>query len=214
MIWSKLRSHLLWALVLVGTVIVWQWQAWQSRKDAEQWGVDKERLRVADSTIIAMRADSIRHTERMGRLVVDSALLADAAVELRADFAREYARWQRLLAGWQEQAGRVDTVLVTPGDSLPSLDDVIRQANATIASCRSVLANCEARAANAEQRVVGLDSLWRNAESRASQYQLQARTWQRIARPSLWEQLKQIPGRALTTSAIVGATWLACKAGS
>lgn len=172
--------------------------------------IDKERHRVADSTIAALRGDAAALATRVVRLRADSATLAGQSVALRATFQRDLARWQALAA----KSVRHDTVvLVRVSDSLPTLEAVVAQAEATIASCQADARNCEQRAANAELRVVATDSLWRNAERRAEIAQRQADLFERRLYPSLWEQLRQVPQRAVSTVTIIGLTWAACRIG-
>jgi hypothetical protein len=210
---AAFRTHGLYVAALVATAVFAYCQSKWSKDASEKLGAARRDLQVSDSIARALRVDSIELTLRVESLLIDSALLADAAVELRSEFQREFARWQTLVAGFQAVAGRIDTVLVTPGDSLPSIEDVVRQANATIESCRSLLSNCEERAQNAEFRLSEIDGLRLNAEARATQYLQQARTWERIARPSWWEQLKQIPGRAASHSVAASIGYAACKIG-
>lgn len=178
-----------------------------------QWGVDQIRLHLSDSTVNVLRRDSVRTAGRLAVLAVDSALLADQATKLRTDFQREQRRWETMVADWRQIAANRDTVFVEPTLPPTTVPELIEQANATIGACRMALGNCEARATNAESRAAVNDSLWRTAESKAAQYLLQSNIWRHRAQPSLWQQLKQLPGRAVTTTAIASVGYAACKLG-
>ena len=136
--------------------------------------------------------------------------------ELALQYANARVSWQADSARWvtlvRRARARVETLPPLPGDTVtverivvvsdslppPTLEDILRQAEGTIASCATALGTCEQQTANARQQ--------------AALYQQQVDIWRRKAQPSLWEQLKQIPGRALTTSAIYGAGYFTCRA--
>jgi hypothetical protein len=224
--WRRFLPHIAWGGALAVMALLWLWQA---RASATARGADKERLRVSDSVVAVrnresaalrtrisvLRVDSAAMVARIGRLRADSGRLATAAVQIRATAQQEFERWQRVVQGWEVYA-----------DSVPGLRELLNQGTAALNSCRAETANCEQRAANAEKRVAdvdlqrlnaearaaNLDTARANAEDRTREFARQAATWERIARPSLWEQLKQIPGRVLTTSAIYSAGYFTCRA--
>lgn len=209
MVNARLLRVLPW-LALVATLFAWECT---HDGDVAKRALDQERIRVSDSALKALQADAAQQKRRIVQLQMDSARLTAVAVQLRADFSHELGRWQAMVAEWQRLAGRIDTVLVTPSDSLPTLGEVIAQANRTIESCRAGLSNCEERAANAEQRAAAEVSLRMNAEARASEFLKQSRIWEHRAKPSLFDQVKQIPRKAVVSSALYAAGYFTCKAG-
>jgi len=87
-----------------------------------------------------------------------------------------------------------DTVTLTKRESV-----LVFVADSLVTACRETLTSCSQRIGNLQQQL--------------SLTTEQRDLWRHRAQPSLWDQLKQIPGRALTTSAIATAGFFACKIG-
>jgi hypothetical protein len=110
-------------------------------------------------------------------------------------------------------------------DSIPGLRALLNQGAAAIGSCQADVAGCEQRSVNAEGRAATAElklvnaearvlenySLWRIADSTAVEERKQSSIWERRAYPSLWEQVQQIPRKAVTSSALVSLGYLACE---
>lgn len=151
--------------------------------------------------------------EEVRATVIDS--LAQREDSLRKWFAVQMAGWQAESLRWANMPRRVvvkvDTQWVNvPGaervvvrvDTVtrePTIAEIIEQANRTINACQLALGTCDARVRNL---LMANDSLT-----------VSLRYWRSEARPSLWRQIQQLPGRAVVPATIAGLAWAACKVG-
>lgn len=84
-----------------------------------------------------------------------------------------------------------DTVVLTRRESV-----LVFAADSLVRACRAAIGSCEATAINLREQL-----------SFTTQ---QRDLWRRRAQPSLWDQVKQLPGRAVSTAAIASAGYAAC----
>ena len=109
-------------------------------------------------------------------------------------FVRDTVRLSRLLTRTDTviaELFRHDTVTLTKRESV-----LVFVADSLVVACREAVSSCTALVGNLREQL-----------SLTTQ---QRDLWQRRAQPSLWEQIKQLPGRAVTTAAIASAAYAAC----
>lgn len=150
--------------------------------------------------------------ERVRAAFLESAGQRETALRQQQDaqvatLTAELAKWQqikqRTVTQWRPSKPdtvpgpeRVvaETVTVTRE---PTVSEILEQANRTINACQLALGTCDQRIRNL---LLALDSTTASRDY-----------WKGEARPSLWRQLKQLPGRAATSTALMGAGYMACK---
>jgi hypothetical protein len=129
----------------------------------------------------AMLRDSLTVARTEGRRI-DTVHLRDT-VTLRRIETRTVTLLDTLLHS--------DTVVLTRRESV-----LVFAADSLVRACRAAIGSCEATAINLREQL-----------SLTTQ---QRDLWQRRAQPSLWDQIKQLPGRAASTAAIASVGYAAC----
>lgn len=140
----------------------------------------------------------------LGAAIERNAYLSDSLSVLKVRgqridsvFVRDTLRLTRLLTRTDtviERLFRHDTVTMTQRESV-----LVFVADSLVQSCRETVSSCAA--------LVG------NLRGQLSLTTDQRDLWRRRAQPSLWEQVQQIPKKAITSTALASFGYAACKAG-
>lgn len=138
----------------------------------------------ASNQLNAILTDSLRESERRGR-GIDTVHLRDT-VRLRTIETRTVTLLDTLMHS--------DTVVLTKRESV-----LVFAADSLVTACRAAIGSCEQTAVNLREQL--------------SLTTAQRDLWHRRAQPSLWEQVQQIPKKAITSTALASFGYAACKAG-
>jgi hypothetical protein len=151
----------------------------------------------------AILSDSLSVARQEGRKI-DSAYATDTA-NFRAELARWQAMKQRVRVAVKVETLPPTTVpgpvriVVRDSTRPPTLEEILNAADATIQRCSTALGTCELTVGNLREQLSISTEL--------------VSVWRRRAQPSLWDQIKQLPGRAVTTTATAVVGYAACKIG-
>ena len=137
----------------------------------------------------------------LGAAIERNAYLSDSLSVLKVRgqridsvFVRDTLRLTRLLQRTDtviRQLFKTDTVTLTKRESV-----LVFVADSLVTSCRETVSSCSALVGNLREQL-SLTSAQRDL-------------WHRKAQPSLWEQLKQIPQKAITSTALMSVGYAAC----